>query len=59
MLRLLLLAASLAPVVLADAFRESLTLTPLPDGKLSVLFEFETDFTLSRSRSGMSVTDLY
>lgn len=55
MLKLVLLAASLAPWALADAFRESLTLHPLPDGKLSVLFEFETDFSLSRSHSGMSL----
>ena len=54
MLKLLILAASLAPCILADAFRESLILHPLPDGKLSVLFEFTTDFTLSRHTSGMS-----
>ena len=34
-----------------DSFRESLTLHPLPDGKLSVLFEFTTDFTSVSHRS--------
>lgn len=32
-----------------DSFRESLTLHPLPDGRLSVLFEFVTEFTSSPS----------
>jgi phosphatidylinositol glycan class T len=41
-----------APILLAaaaaarDTFHESLTLHPLPDGKLSVLFEFTTQFDL-------------
>lgn len=41
-----------APIFLAaaaaarDTFHESLTLHPLPDGKLSVLFEFTTQFDL-------------
>jgi hypothetical protein len=34
-----------------DSFAESLTLHPLPDGKLSVLFEFTTHFTGS-SKAG-------
>lgn len=29
----------------ADTFHESLTVHPLPDGKLSVLFEFTTYFS--------------
>lgn len=32
-----------------DTFHESLTLHPLPDGKLSVLFEFTTHFSLHNS----------
>lgn len=45
----LILAAALAAVADAsarDTFHESLTLHPLPDGKLSVLFEFTTQFSL-------------
>ena len=34
-----------------DSFHEVLTLHPLPDGKLSVLFEFTTYFTNPPSRS--------
>lgn len=51
-IRLLLLAAALAPAAFADVFRESLTLHPLPDGKLSVLFEFTTEFELPRESAG-------
>lgn len=32
-----------------DSFRESLTLHPLPDGRLSVLFDFVTEFTSTPS----------
>jgi len=41
---LLLLGLGQAMGQSAEMFRESLTLMPLPDGRLSVLFEFETDF---------------
>ncbi|WVQ72702.1 hypothetical protein IAR50_002262 [Cryptococcus sp. DSM 104548] len=46
----------LAPafVSASDSFHESLTLHPLPDGKLSVLFEFTTYFTLSHPLSSIS-----
>lgn len=53
---LCLLVPSLRAVLASgDSFHESLTLHPLPDGKLSVLFEFTTYFsspgrTTSRSR---------
>ncbi|WWC71298.1 uncharacterized protein I206_105252 [Kwoniella pini CBS 10737] len=36
-----------------DAFYESLTLHPLPDGRMSVLFEFETIFSSSESLSSI------
>ena len=35
-----------------DTFHESLTLHPLPDGKLSVLFEFTTHFNLHKGSAG-------
>ncbi|ODO05758.1 hypothetical protein I350_04819 [Cryptococcus amylolentus CBS 6273] len=43
----------LAPALVSalDSFQESLTLHPLPDGKLSVLFKFTTYFTLSQPSS--------
>lgn len=34
-----------------NSFRETLTVHPLPDGKLSVLFEFTTYFTSPRFSS--------
>lgn len=39
-------ATASATVSARDTFHESLTLHPLPDGKLSVLFEFTTHFDL-------------
>lgn len=36
----------------ADSFHESLTLHPLPDGKLSVLFQFTTHFSLHNNDNG-------
>lgn len=56
-LQLALIALPLAVAVIvpkegSDSFHESLTLNPLPDGKVSVLFEFTTYFT--RHISGMS-----
>ena len=56
----MLLLSSILPVLTlarhvsaasSDTFGESLTLHPLPDGKLSVLFEFTTHFTGS-SKAG-------
>ncbi|KGB76328.2 phosphatidylinositol glycan class T [Cryptococcus deuterogattii R265] len=44
-----LLAAGHSP----NSFHESLTLHPLPDGKLSVLFEFTTYFTQTKSTSSI------
>lgn len=52
--------AGLAATVLAatasstppDEFHETLTLRPLPDGKLSVHFEFTTRFSLHGSDGG-------
>ncbi|EKD02669.1 hypothetical protein A1Q2_03095 [Trichosporon asahii var. asahii CBS 8904] len=35
-----------------DTFHESLTLHPLPDGKLSVLFQFTTHFSLHNNADG-------
>jgi phosphatidylinositol glycan class T len=35
----------------ADSFRESLTLHPLPDGKISILFEFTTTFSIPQEGS--------
>lgn len=35
-----------------DTFHESLTLHPLPDGKLSVLFQFTTHFSLHHNADG-------
>ena len=56
-LRPLIMAALLASPLAAargdDAFHESLTLHPLPDGKLSVLFEFSTYFTSTPSHSSI------
>lgn len=40
--------ASAGPTSPQDAFHEVLTLQPLPDGKLSVLFEFTTHFSLHK-----------
>ncbi|WRT68675.1 uncharacterized protein IL334_005654 [Kwoniella shivajii] len=37
-----------------DAFYESLTLHPLPDGRMSVLFQFETEFSSPRVLSSTS-----
>ncbi|OXB35774.1 hypothetical protein LQV05_005784 [Cryptococcus neoformans] len=37
----------------SNSFHESLTLHPLPDGKLSVLFEFTTYFTQAKSISSI------
>ncbi|WWC90428.1 uncharacterized protein L201_005363 [Kwoniella dendrophila CBS 6074] len=59
-LRLLLLAPIYAAVSKQtitkheDAFSESLTLHPLPDGRMSVLFEFETTFSSSGTSSRIS-----
>lgn len=51
-LRLAVLSAALgATAAIAappDTLHESLTLHPLPDGKLSVLFEFTTHFSLHK-----------
>lgn len=43
------LGATLALAAPPDTFHESLTLQPLPDGKLSVQFEFTTHFSLHTS----------
>jgi phosphatidylinositol glycan class T len=43
-LRSLSLLGALATSQAREAFHESLTLLPLPDGKLSVSFDFTTDF---------------
>ena len=43
LLPILTLAKAVTPST--DSFHESLTLHPLPDGRLSVLFEFTTYFT--------------
>lgn len=48
-----LLAAGHSP----NSFHESLTLHPLPDGKLSVLFEFTTYFT--QTKSTVSIRKVY
>nr|XP_019044960.1 hypothetical protein I302_06876 [Kwoniella bestiolae CBS 10118]OCF23890.1 hypothetical protein I302_06876 [Kwoniella bestiolae CBS 10118] len=56
-LRLLLLAPIYAAAVSQhdheDAFSESLTLHPLPDGRTSVLFQFETTFSSPRLSSSI------
>lgn len=46
-----LLAPAVAHAAPGDSFHETLTLHPLPDGKLSVLFEFTTYFT-ARTKAG-------
>lgn len=51
-----LLAPALTRAVPGDSFHESLTLHPLPDGKLSVLFEFTTYFT-ARTKTGRTRED--
>ncbi|WWD19310.1 hypothetical protein CI109_103768 [Kwoniella shandongensis] len=53
-LRIIILAPIYAAAVSSSSFHESLTLHPLPDGKLSVLFEFTTYFT-SESSSSSSI----
>jgi phosphatidylinositol glycan class T len=63
MLRLALLA-TLVPALEAalsgsNSFHEALTLQPLPDGKLSVLFEFTTYFTPSSSGSAIRMQEPY
>lgn len=50
MIRLLGAIALAAAVTARDTFHESLTLHPLPDGKLSVLFEFTTQFSLHHGK---------
>ncbi|KAK8854554.1 hypothetical protein IAR55_003293 [Kwoniella newhampshirensis] len=50
-LKLLLLTPIYAAAISSDSFHESLTLHPLPDGKLSVLFEFTTYFTAANPSS--------
>lgn len=42
-----------------DTFHESLTLHPLPDGKLSVLFEFTTHFSLHGGECKLSRLSWY
>lgn len=42
-----------AAVPSSNSFHESLTLHPLPDGKLSVLFEFTTYFTQTKPTSSI------
>lgn len=44
---------------LQDVFHESLTLHPLPDGKLSVLFQFTTQFSLHNNVDGERIGELY
>lgn len=47
LLRSLGLLGILATTQAIESFHESLTLTPLPDGKLSVSFDFTTEFDAS------------
>jgi hypothetical protein len=54
----ILLLASLVPALAAalstsNSFHEALTLHPLPDGKLSVLFEFTTYFASASTGSSL------
>lgn len=46
------------PPTASDTFHESLTLHPLPDGKLSVLFQFTTHFDLHTDEDGERIGEL-
>lgn len=48
----LCLGASALAAGRPDTFHESLTLHPLPDGQLSVLFQFTTQFSLHNNAAG-------